>query len=1030
MRSLVRGFGGGNKKPFSSSSSPMTNDHQKTGKGSPSRTTGFNLFKKRNTKNHHGSSSSINLLAEASSSPPAAGSPSATSLPEKKDLLGSRISSTSTSLASTTTTSSFSTVVSSKTERRLSDMNVEEIDEDEDLNKLDRNTTFKLTDDSLLLPSLSEGVEYDENYLLHRGFLVKEGANVHSWKKRYFKLFTTRLEYYKSENDSKPINQIPITSSTQVGEAPEKHLQKKHTFKIINQDRVLFVSAANRDQMLDWIKRIKQAVASSHLVNSKSNQRKQTNANYKDYLLSTFSEKRKGRLRSHNALSTMPFDQLSSTFSLNEKEKKKTIESFCKTFFESGREIDIVGGSFKNNFAKYYSTLRKLLSSSAFPIETFEYVLTGLCQYEKPQPFIGGFPIYLKGSFYIIVSPSNDIKWIGFHSMILNNSTVILFSLGDVDRVFFRASQHGKEESYHLSFEFNSLQRVQRRTNIFSSSNSSINRLDFRFSDRHIWSYIVFELARYKFFPVVEGDTVDAVDEELSTPVTPLDRSRDKSVASLVPQLQEPFPKQHQQEPTDMRIENSSSTPLQGSSAAFESDEDQDEDKSESIHETESRKENSTESAHVEDEDEPLTEKDESENVDNDLTNIETLTEKIPPASEITFPKKKKKKENHYVDVHHHIRQLEEYAQDEFISLFSNLYYNQFSELNKTMTQGQIVFADERVVDKIFSTYLREKDPLMTSSGMFYLTNNFLWFDSIDMQSHGPRPYQWMIHLGDIFSIQVNISLFVVRITLGKSHNLYISLDGEYDFGSFKADIGFNDLITLDINNIISLREKRFLSSLRIVYCLVKKIQFAYNLDRQVFHYDEHLGSILRNEDEDDHNLTSEASNSNSDSSVELAILNIGSVRESMINNYFEQHQSNSKEATPTTLNNTDTDFDDTTNDAVNDDNNDEYFDLQTFEVELVRKFKNKKVKVIAKQNVVDDSKIIEIKDVNKDKTITEIPINENTNVALSGKNVFSLSFQSKKKKKTEVMKFECKTIDASFVVNYFSDFLLSGSVD
>lgn len=78
----------------------------------------------------------------------------------------------------------------------------------------------------------------------------------------------------------------------------------------------------------------------------------------------------------------------------------------------------------------------------------------------------------------------------------------------------------------------------------------------------------------------------------------------------------------------------------------------------------------------------------------------------------------------------------------------------------------------------------------------------------------------------------------------------------------------------------------------------------------------------------------------------------------------------------------------------------------------------------------MDDSKIIEIKDVNKDKTITEIPINENTNVALSGKNVFSLSFQSKKKKKTEVMKFECKTIDASFVVNYFSDFLLSGSVD
>ncbi|KAG2378087.1 hypothetical protein C9374_008709 [Naegleria lovaniensis] len=1020
------GFGGSTKKSSASSnnsspsSSSVSSNDGSLGKASPSRITGFNLFKKRNT---NGSSNNLLATSVSSSSPPPPLS-SSLGIPEKKQVSsGSMVSS-----ASTATTSLSNTVVSSKT--KLSDINVEEEDGDEDLNKLDRNSTFKLTDDSLLLPSLSEGVEYDENYLLHRGFLVKEGANVHNWKRRYFKLFTTRLEYYKSENDSKPINQIPITSSTQVGEAPEKHLQKQHTFKIINQDRVLFVSAANRDQMLDWIKKIKQAVASSHLVSSTSKtlQRKQTHGNYKDFLLSTFSEKRRGKLRSHNALSTMPFEQLSSTFSLNEKEKKKTIESFCKTFFESGREIDIIGGSFRINFAKYYSTLRKLLNSSTFPIDSFEFVLTGVCQYEKPQPFIGGFPIYLKGSFFIIVSPSNDIKWVGFSSVILNNSTMILFSLGDVDRVFFRASQHGKEESYHLSFEFNSLQQVQRRTSIFSSSNNSINKLDFRFSDRHIWSYIVFELAKYKFFPVIEGDMMDTIEEDVSTPVTPQERSRSKSVASMS-QLQDPLLKQPQ-ESTEMKIENSP-TPSQGNSqsAAFESDDEQDEDKSESIHETESRKENET--AQIEEEDEPLTEKDDSDNIDNDLTNVETLTEMIPPASEITFPKRKKKKENQYVDIHHHIRQLEEHAQDEFISLFSNLYYNQFSEMNKTMTQGQIVFADERVVDKIFSTYLKQKDSLVTYSGMLYLTNNFLWFDSIDMRYHALRPYQWMIHLGDIFSIQVNISLYIIRLSLGKNHNLYISLDGEDDFESFKTDIGFNDLITLDINNITSLREKRFLSSLRIVYCLVKKIQFAYNLDRQVFHHDEHFESILRNEDNaDDDHLTSEASNTNSDTSVELTILNVGSVRESMINNYFEQQR---QDATPTTLNNTtDTDFDDTTYDAVNDDddNHDEYFDLQTFEVELVQKFKNKKVKVIAKQNVVDDSKVIEIKDLKKDKAITEIPIDENTNVALSGKNVFSLSFQSKKKKKTEVMKFECKTVEASFVVNYFTDFMLSGSVD
>ena len=768
--------------------------------------------------------------------------------------------------------------------------------------------------------------------------------------------------------------------------------------------------------MFDWIKKITTAARSIHLVKPKLMSPflhlqkvpllKKSAPNFKDYLSSAVEKKRK--IKSTSALSTTPFEQLTTTttFTLNEKETKRTLDEFIKLFFETQTEINIQSALVKKSYKNMFTQIKSCSNSS-----TFDYVLKGTCQYEKPQPFIGGFPIFLKGTYYIVVNSDQDIYWIGFKSTILRKETTILADLNDAKRVTYKATQQGKDESFHISFEFDILHQAKEKGSFSAMANTQSNKIEFRFSDRNLWSFIIFQLTRLKI-SVVEGETLftsDIPDEEPNI----AERSRAKSSAALPSLLTEA----KQESKTDVpSVQNIEPTPLK-EEKPFESDEE-----SETSNTDDSLMENEKDT-------EPLTENDELTVIEKS----EKVSTPIPVEAESMYSKKVKKKENLIFDAFHNIKRLENCAQDEFISIFSQIYYNQF--ISKFSSRGPvgdfIVFADERVIDKMFSSFLKDKENSLIATGMLYITNHFLWFDSIDDTSGKPQNYQWMIHLKDIVSIKINLSVYIIKLELNQKQVLHISLTGEeFNTGSLKHEYGFNDLVTLDINAVTSMREKRFLSSLRVVYCLVNKIQFAYNLDRQVFHYDDNLIASIGKEETDDW-LDTDDSETNSDSSVELSLLKVGSVRETMITNYFERNQ---QEDSPTVIIHSETDFDDTTFDGENDDNQEEYFDLQSFELELVKKFKNKKVTLMARQNVVDDGKLIHIKD-NNEKTIAEIRVDKFTNVALVGKNGFALTHLKRNKKETkkdiETLKFECKsTASASDVVNYLSEFISGANED
>jgi len=48
----------------------------------------------------------------------------------------------------------------------------------------------------------------EHSVLLKEGWLKKEGANVKSWKQRYFKLYANRLEYYRNRHVIGPM--VPL----------------------------------------------------------------------------------------------------------------------------------------------------------------------------------------------------------------------------------------------------------------------------------------------------------------------------------------------------------------------------------------------------------------------------------------------------------------------------------------------------------------------------------------------------------------------------------------------------------------------------------------------------------------------------------------------------------------------------------------------------------------------------------------------------------------------------------------------------
>lgn len=83
------------------------------------------------------------------------------------------------------------------------------------------------------------------------GYLIKLGAVIKSWRKRWFVLKGCELHYYSRENDRRPIKSINIKLCTEV--APCEVIGKDNVFRLVLPNRTFYLQAPNVDVMSDWM---------------------------------------------------------------------------------------------------------------------------------------------------------------------------------------------------------------------------------------------------------------------------------------------------------------------------------------------------------------------------------------------------------------------------------------------------------------------------------------------------------------------------------------------------------------------------------------------------------------------------------------------------------------------------------------------------------------------------------------------------------------------------------------------------------
>ncbi|KAL9648232.1 hypothetical protein ABK040_009236 [Willaertia magna] len=972
---------------------------------------------------------------------------------------------------------------------------------------------------TILDPKLKVKI-HDENIILHQGWLSKEGLLVHSWKKRYFKLFLNRLEYFKKPDDKKPIKAIPILPHTQIGEAPEKSNQQHYTFKLITKKRTLFMSASNREQLLDWIQQVRYAI---RLLNQKK-------------LLQEDKKRNQSIIIQNNNISLN--DKRLSQNSLNSLQQQTIIDEFNKLFFTESNQFE---------FSPKINNLQPLEITKQYQV-----IYKTSSQYEKPQPFIGGFSLNLKGTFYIIISEDHQIQYIGFHSIILNKETKLFFSLLDVDKVHNQSNRptiggqldlkninnkvggnnvnNSKSSSFHKLFQLNN----QSKNNLIFQLDKK--QIEFQFLDENALQFIVLQLKLLPTLPVEinqslnkevgetklisnwmkSGNTTtignvnnnnnnggNITNRGMLSPIEEDEYSFKLTVRSdeeLSDEDEEDDDEDFDDDEEEWTTTTTKNNNKENNEEEQPSEDEEDFKNEESIHSRTIIENNSNnkKKSHIEHENEDDEETDSDDDLDDSVfnavlgggvntnnavvddelsiissttttTNVKTTTLGDSDSSKgdnkstttfyskiirennaiLTSPPKRKEIQNLIVkktEIRNNVKNIEKNLQQEFITLFSDLYYNMYInrqlEVTKLQSSEIIVFADEKIVDRLFTSII--KKPLTNFNlkefnitfGLIYLTKHFLWFNSVE----GLKQYQWVIHLAHIEKVEINIENLILRLKIKDDINhVYISLNANEDFNILNnQELNFIDFIILDIHEIPTIREKRFISSLRVVFSFIHKIQFAFQLDRQVFHFDNQVIEEIvkevddRKEDNNHNNnntdtfLSTESKytgSDDSDKSVELSKYEFtaNSFKDSLIANYFEKDNKPNHHHN----NNLDTENDETIFDMA-DEEEGEFFELENYEIEQVRRFKNRKVNLIVKQNVMDDSKVIEARS-SSGKTILERKITDEMNVATLSKNLFSITFPPiKKGRKSETIKFSGQPTVVQSIVHYLTDLLLS----
>ncbi|XP_040897642.1 pleckstrin homology domain-containing family A member 2 [Toxotes jaculatrix] len=99
--------------------------------------------------------------------------------------------------------------------------------------------------------------------VLRCGYCVKQGNVRKSWKRRFFTLDDSTVNYYKSEMDKEPLRAIPLRDIQKVHECLVKSgdlLLRDNLFEIITSSRTFYIQADSPEEMHGWIRDIEMKI--------------------------------------------------------------------------------------------------------------------------------------------------------------------------------------------------------------------------------------------------------------------------------------------------------------------------------------------------------------------------------------------------------------------------------------------------------------------------------------------------------------------------------------------------------------------------------------------------------------------------------------------------------------------------------------------------------------------------------------------------------------------------------------------------
>lgn len=112
-----------------------------------------------------------------------------------------------------------------------------------------------------LMDRLDSVMDMDDSQISHTGWLMKEGAMVKTWKKRFFQLRGNTLSYFES-----PGNGMAAKGSGEIARV-EVDAQKPCSLAItFENDRVLRVTAESQNEMEEWLCKISDAIEYANLA--------------------------------------------------------------------------------------------------------------------------------------------------------------------------------------------------------------------------------------------------------------------------------------------------------------------------------------------------------------------------------------------------------------------------------------------------------------------------------------------------------------------------------------------------------------------------------------------------------------------------------------------------------------------------------------------------------------------------------------------------------------------------------------------